>query len=424
MIRDTSAQDRTIAAPPASRRKLVLIVAGALAVLLITGFAVPSMQRWFSAERSVSGERLRIAEVKRGTLVRDVSVQGKVVAATAPTLYAPAAGTVTFKVKAGDAVAKDTVLAEVDSPELKNQLDREQASLQSLEIDVQRARIQNKQAQLTTRRTADQAEVDLAAAQREWQRAELAFAKGAMAQVDHLAAKDTLRKAELANEHAQADSGLNNESLAFELRTRELALERQRLAVAELHRQFDSLAIKSPVDGQVANLAVAERTNVANNAPLLTVVDLTQLELEIQVPESFADDLGVGMVAQVRYGNGDVAGELSSVSPEVVNGQVTGRVRFAGTQPEGLRQNQRLATRILIEEKPNVLMVERGPFLDSEGGRAAYVVDGNGIATRKTITVGSSSLAAIEIVSGLKPGERIVVSGTDAFEDAPTVMIR
>ena len=102
----------------------------------------------------------------------------------------------------------------------------------------------------------------------------------------------------------------------------------------------------------------------------------------------------------------------------------SGRVRFDGSQPEGLRQNQRLATRILIEEKPNVLMVERGPFLDSEGGRAAYVVDGNGIATRTNITVGSSSLAAIEIVSGLKPGDRIVVSATDAFEDAPTVMIR
>ncbi len=423
MIRDTSAQDRRIAAPPVSRRKTVGIAVGVLAVLLMTGFAVPSMQRWLSASRSVSGDRLRIAEVKRGTLVRDVSVQGRVVAANAPTLYALAAGTVSFKVKAGDAVAKDAVLAQVDSPELKNQLERERASLQSLEVEVQRARIQNKQAQLTTRRTADQAEVDLAAAQREWQRAELAFAKGAMAQVDHLAAKDTLRKAELEYNHAKADSGLNSESLAFELRTRELALERQRLAVAELERQFDALTVRSPVDGQVANLAAAERASVILNAPLLTVVDLSQLELEIQVPESFADDLGVGMAAQIRYGNGDIPGQLSSVSPEVVNGQVTGRVRFAGTRPEGLRQNQRLATRILIEEKPNVLMVERGPFLDSEGGRAAYVLDGNGIATRTNITVGSSSLSAVEILSGLKPGDRIIVSGTDAFEDAPTVMV-
>ena len=210
---------------------------------------------------------------------------------------------------------------------------------------------------------------------------------------------------------------------AFELRTRELALERQRLAVAELERQFDALTVRSPVDGQVANLAAAERASVILNAPLLTVVDLSQLELEIQVPESFADDLGVGMAAQIRYGNGDIPGQLSSVSPEVVNGQVTGRVRFAGTRPEGLRQNQRLATRILIEEKPNVLMVERGPFLDSEGGRAAYVLDGNGIATRTNITVGSSSLSAVEILSGLKPGDRIIVSGTDAFEDAPTVMV-
>ena len=88
------------------------------------------------------------------------------VAAVAPTLYAPAPGTVTFAVNAGDAVQKDQVLAELVSPELKNTLSREQASLESLEVEVARARIQNKQAQLTARRTADQAEVDRAAAQR------------------------------------------------------------------------------------------------------------------------------------------------------------------------------------------------------------------------------------------------------------------
>lgn len=423
MIRDTSAQDRTIAAPPRSRTKIALIAAGIVVVLLVTGFAVPSIGRMFSATRSVSAERLRIGEVKRGTLVRDVSAQGRVVAAVSPTLYAPAAGTVTYLVKAGDKVAKDSVLAELQSPELKSQLEREQATLSSLEIELSRARIQNKQAQLTTRRTADQAEVDRAAAQREWERAERAFAKGAISEVDHLAAKDTLRKAELAYEHARSDTGLQGESLDFELRTRQLSVDRQRLAVTELQRQVDGLKVLAPVDGQVANLAAAQKANVALNAPLLTVIDLSQLELEIQVSESFADDLGVGMPAEIRDGEARIAGEVSSISPEVVNGQVTGRVRFKDAQPAGLRQNQRLTTRILIESKPNVLMVERGPFLDADGGRVAYVVDDD-MAMRRAVQVGAGSLSAIEIVSGLKEGERIVISSTTEFEGAEKVMLR
>lgn len=423
MIRDTSATDRSIAPVPRSRKQIALIATAVAAILLVTGFAVPSVGRWFSATRSVSAERLRIGEVKRGTLVRDVSAQGRVVAAVSPTLYAPAAGTVTFLVKAGDRVAKDAVLAELQSPELKSQLEREQAMLSTFEIELSRARIQNRQSQLTTRRTADQAEVDRAAALREWERAERAFSKGAISEVDHLAAKDTLRKAELAYDHAKLDSSLQGESLAFELRTRELSVERERLAVAELQRQVDGLEVLAPVDGQVSNLAVAQKANVALNAPLLTVVDLSQLELEIQVPESFADDLGVGMPAEIRDGDKRIAGEVSSISPEVVNGQVTGRVRFADAQPEGLRQNQRLTTRILIEEKPGVLMVERGPFLDADGGRVAYVVS-DGYAARRAVQVGAGSLSAIEIVAGLKEGERIVISSTAEFEGAEKILLR
>ncbi|HET9483894.1 MAG TPA: efflux transporter periplasmic adaptor subunit, partial [Xanthomonadales bacterium] len=100
MIRDTSATDRVIAAPKAPKSRTAIVAVAVVLVLLLTGFAVPSVQRWLSASRSVSGERLRIAEVRRGTLVRDISAQARVVAAVAPTLYAPAAGTVTFKVRA------------------------------------------------------------------------------------------------------------------------------------------------------------------------------------------------------------------------------------------------------------------------------------------------------------------------------------
>ena len=82
-----------------------------------------------------------------------------------------------------------------------------------------------------------------------------------------------------------------------------------------------------------------------------------------------------------------------------------------------------MTTRILIEEKPGVLMVERGPFLDADGGRVAYVVV-DGMATRRAVQVGAGSLSAIEIVSGLKEGERIVISSTTEFEGAEKVMLR
>jgi HlyD family secretion protein len=91
--------------------------------------------------------------------------------------------------------------------------------------------------------------------------------------------------------------------------------------------------------------------------------------------------------------------------------------------PPNLRQNQRLMTRVLIEERPDVLMVQRGQFLDSGGGRVAYVLDGEGLAHRRPITIGARSLSAVQIESGLSEGESVVVSSIEQFEGAETVRI-
>lgn len=422
MIRDTSAQDRAMQAPAAARSKrlLWLGLAGLAIVLLLV--ALPTLGRWLGAERSVSAERLRIAEVRRGTLVRDVSVQGRIVAAVSPTLYAPVAGTVALKTQAGSEVKAGDLLAQIDSPELDNLLERERATLQELEVEVQRQRIASERQQLVSRRTADEAGVTLSAAQREMQRAEAAWAKNAIAQVEYLRAKDTLRTAEIIAKHAGDDSGLEIRGVRFELQTREHQLERQRLVVADLERRAEELAVRSPVDGIVGTVAVTDRAVIAANTPLLIVVDLSRLEVELQVPENYADDLGIGMQAQIRYSGADFPGLVSSISPEVVEGQVIARVRFDGELPPGLRQNQRVSTRVLMEERPDVLMVQRGPFVDSGGGRFAYVVNDD-IAQRRSIEVGATSMTDIEIIGGLEVGERIVISGTDEFAEATSILI-
>jgi len=98
MIRDTSAQDRQLKREPNQARHRIKFGIGVVAVVALLALVVPTAARLFSSDSAASMERLRIAEVKRGTLVRDVSVQGSVVAAISPTVYAPSAGTVTLLV--------------------------------------------------------------------------------------------------------------------------------------------------------------------------------------------------------------------------------------------------------------------------------------------------------------------------------------
>ncbi len=421
MIRDTSAQDRQIAPQRNRRKQFVWIGVGAVVVVAVLA-CVPTIARLLSADSSASSTRLRIAEVKRGTLTRDVSVQGKVVAAVSPTVYTRSAGTVALDVNAGDKVKKGDVLAEVDSPELTNKLKQEQATLDSLALDVERATIDNRKAQAASQMAYEQAQIDRQTAEREVERNQKAFTMGAQAEMTVLRAKDALAKTKLSELNAQHNVQLDRDSLAFELKTKHFAFDRQKLLVDDLTRQVDELKLRSPVDGQVGQLIVQQRANVAANAGILTVVDLSALEIEVQVPEVFAHDLGVGMAAQIIDGSEKYAGEVSAISPEVLNGQVTGRVRFGDKKPAGLRQSQQLTTRILMDEHPNVLMVERGPFIDTGAGRVAYVVR-DGTAERTPIEIGATSLNSVEIVSGVKEGDRIVISGTDEFKGAQRVAL-
>jgi HlyD family secretion protein len=421
MIRDTSAQDRLVEVKPNRKRRLILLGAGVL-VLALLAWLAPGIGRLFSASASVSSSRLSFATVERGLFVRDIAAEGKVVAAVSPTLYATSGGAVALKVHAGDTVKKDQVLATIVSPELTNKLAQEQSNADAMEVDYQRAQIDASKQRSELQKAYDNASIDAQAAERELARNEKAFTLGAVPSMDVDRAKDALQKSKITKLHAKGDLGLNNNSLNFNIQSKKLAHERQLLLVKDLQRQVDDLNVKSPVDGQVGQLFIAERATVAKDAQLLSVIDLSALQVEMRVPESFARDLGIGMGGEIS-GNGNTwKGLVSAISPEVVNGEVAARLRFDGETPKQLRQNQRLSVRVLLDKRENVLTVQRGSFVDESGGSYAYLVR-DGIAVKTPIRVGASSIDKVEILDGLKEGDRIVISGTDTFKSAAKVAI-
>lgn len=421
-IADTSAQDVSLA--PMNHRNRNLIGGSALLVVLVVLWVlVPTARRWATATVTVPLDRLRVAEVVRGDLVRDVSVQGRVVAAVSPTLYATAPGSISLQIDAGSTVEEGQVLAVVDSPELANQFRQAESSLEQLSMELERQRIESRQLALDKRKAADLADVALVAAKREKRRADEANAVAVISVIDYEKAQDDLRNAGLAHAHAVADADLFDERLAFELKAKELEVQRQRILVEDLQRQVDALLIRSPVNGVVGDLLVEQKSAVSRDTPVMAVVDLSRFEIDAQVPESYADDLGLGMAAEILIGNERYAGTLVAVSPEIVSGQVGSRIRFSDRMPGNIRQNQRLTTRILIEKRQDVLMVQRGQFLESGGGRIAYVMDGDDLALRRTIDLGARSLSAVEISSGLSEGDRIVISSIDQFRGADSVLV-
>jgi HlyD family secretion protein len=152
------------------------------------------------------------------------------------------------------------------------------------------------------------------------------------------------------------------------------------------------------------------------------VIDLSRYEAELSVPENYAGELTPGQLVDVSVNGQQLEGELSHVAPEVVEGNVRARVRFNSQDAASLRQNQRLSARIVFEERHNVLKVARGDFIASGGGRQAYRLEDN-VAVKTPVQLGALSVQWVEILSGAKEGDQLVISNTSEFKDAARVRL-
>jgi HlyD family secretion protein len=419
MIQGTTQQDNIIQRPAKTqlRRFLPAAVISAGIVLLAVAFFQSVGE---SASLVLPRNQMQFATVQRGDLVRDIAVQGRIVAANAPTLYSQETGQVQLFKQPGEAVTLGDLLATITSPTLQNDLQQQQAVLAGMQSEAERAALSAREQQLDMEQVMNSAQVNLLAARRELQRATQSIELGVIRKLDFDIATDNLTKAELEFDHAKRKVELAKDKLSFEQSSRAQDIHRQQLVVDELQRKVTALNITAPVTGQLGNWLVEQQSHVLPGQALLTVIDLSQYEAELAVPESYARDLLPGQQVDINLGNQLLSGAISYIAPEVRNNQVSARVRFSQVDSTQLRQSQRLTARVILEHKENVLKIARGDFVSSGGGRQAYQVLDNQ-ALRKNIELGALSVQWVEILSGATEGEQWVISNLADFEEQSRV---
>ena len=269
--------------------------------------------------------------------------------------------------------------------------------------------------------TVAMAQVNEKAMAREARRAELAIQKNLISQLEYEKSIDDLERAQLELVQAKQNGELANESLGFDVESLILQLKSQQLLVDALKRRVGELAIVSPVGGMIGNVQVIDRQAVSPNQALITVVDLTAFEVETVVPEGFADDIAPLMEAEISLSGANYPGVVTAISPEVINGGVSARIRFTETLPANLRQSQRLTAKILLENKPDVLIVNRGSFFDGFRGHVYRVSDNK--AVRVPVVLGGSNLRHMEVVDGLQPGDTIIISSLPTKANSEHILI-
>jgi HlyD family secretion protein len=400
------------------------ILGAVVGAVLIAGTVALGMLP--QAAPSVERSSLMIDSVQRGTMLRAVRAPGTLVPERVHLVSALTAGRVErLPIRPGAAVTRGAALLELSNPDVQLEaLDAER------QVAAAEAELLNLETSLATERYTQQANVATA-------EATASGAKRQAALLATLGAKqfanenDILQANELATEQAArlvAEKG--RLSVLDGARAQRIALQKSEVqrarAIADFQRErVASMKVSAPEDGVLQTLPLELGQWVVPGQVLATLAQPGRLKAMLRVPETQARDIVIGQPVDIDTRNGIAKGHVMRVDPSVQNGTVTVEVALDGTLPRGARPDLSVDGTIEIERLPDVLHVGRPAYGQGESTFGIFKLDPDGkYATRTQVQFGRSSVTMIEILKGLKAGDRVITSDMSQWDNMKRVKLK
>jgi multidrug resistance efflux pump len=384
------------------------------------------VHRLRAAPPTIEQPTVWVDEIKRGVMVRQVQGQGTLTAEQVRWITAIASARVEeIIVRPGAHVEPDTVLVRLGNPDLE---------LRALEADRQvaaaEADLVNLRATLRSQRLGQESVVA-------GLRSDLAEAKRRAAADDELAGKGFLSSLEMAQSRER--EGATAARVEFEtkrlqaqsqgddarLTAQRAQVERLRSIAEFRHREVRALQVSAGVAAVVQELPLQVGQWVSPGALLAKVAQPDKLKAEVRIPETQARDVQVGLPATIDTHNGVVQGKVTRVDPAAHGGTVTVDVALEGPLPRGARPDLNIEGTIELERLENTAYMGRPVFAQPQGTISLFRLNGDGTeATRVTVRLGRSSAKTVEVLDGLRPGDRVILSDLSALGAVDRIRLR
>jgi HlyD family secretion protein len=417
ILREDLARDRR-------KRRFFLVLAGTGAALLIT----LGISRLKPAAPSVDRSTVWIDTVRKGPLVRQVRGPGSLVpeAEGIRQISAATDGRVErLLVQAGSPVEPETALLEMSNPELARdsldadwQLKAAQAELTNTRVRLQRELLDQKAAAATV-------ESDYHQALLQEETNEGLYKEGLVAAITLKLSKVRAEELATRNEIETKRLSVYSDSAQAQIAAQEARVEQLR-ALAELKRsQMEALHVRAGIRGVLQELPLQPGQRVTAGTALAKVVQPEKLKAQLKIAETRARDIQIGESAAIDTHNGVVEGRVSRIDPAAQNGTVMVDVALEGSLPRGARPDLSVDGTIELEHLADVVLVGRPAFGQEEGQITLFRLDAAGSeANRVKVRLGKSSVNTVQILGGVQPGDRVILSDMSAWDAFDRVRLR
>ncbi|MBO7220684.1 MAG: HlyD family efflux transporter periplasmic adaptor subunit, partial [Alistipes sp.] len=324
----------------------------------------------------------------------------------------------------GTQVKRGDVILEMSNNSLSMQILQSEADLAEKQNILRNTMISMEQERLALRQEKLQLDLEVSRLKRTFEQNQSLYNDKLLAREEYLRSKEDYELAvgrrNLVLERQRQDS-LYRSSQVTQMEESLLSMQRN----MELIRQrVDNLKVKAPIDGEVGMLDAVLGQSLQQGANIGQVNDLTTYKVQAQIDEHYIDRITTGLVASFERQDTRYEMQLRKVYPEVRNGQFKADFRFVGDAPENIRSGQTYYLNLQLGEAAEAILIPRGSFYQATGGKWIYVLDATGEkAYRRDIRIGRQNPQYYEVVEGLQPGEKVIVSSYDNFGDNEVLIL-
>jgi HlyD family secretion protein len=407
-----------IARPSNARKKrirqIIYAVVGLAAVALVSF----GLSRLKPAAPTVERAVVWPAKVERGPMVRQVRGLGTLTPEDIRWIPATTQGRVEkIILRPGTPVKANDVVLELTNPQLEQQLQDATLKLQAAEAGLANTKVALANDLLQSRGAAAQVEGDFNKAKMQAQMNE-ELAK------DQLVSALVLKQSQVErdqlgvrNQIAKEQLDSKTESTRAQLAVQQSAVDQARALLRLTQQQRDELKVRAGLDGMLQLVPVEVGQQVAPGANLARVANPSRLKAEIKIAETQAKDIQIGQKAEVDTRNGVVQGRVARIDPSVQNGTRTVDVTLIGDLPRGAVPDLSVDGTIELERLNDVLFMGRPAFGQEQSVVGLFKILSDGVnAERVQVKLGRSSVNTMEILSGLKVGDQVILSDMSAYD--------
>lgn len=406
----------------AKRRKRIVIGVVSVVVLATATFLLSRLK---PAAPTVERNLVWIDTVKRGPMVRQVRGLGTLVPEEIRWIAARTSGRVErIVIRPGATVTPDTVIVELYNPDVDqasanadSQLKAAEAELVNLKVQIERGVLESESAAARTKSEYEQAKL----------RAEVnedLSKDGLVSPLELRLSRVTADELATRNEIEQKRFAFSKDSVAPQLAVKDAEVDRLRAQARLRREELNALSVRAGVAGVLQQLPVEVGQQVQPGTNLARVADPSRLKAEVRVPETQAKDILIGQVAVIDTRNGVVNGTVARIDPAVQNGSVLVDVTLTGELPRGARPDLSIDGMIELERLDDVVYVGRPAFGQERATVGIFKLDPEGIyANRAQVQLGRSSVNTIEVVNGLQPGDRVILSDMSQWDSHDRVKL-